>query len=1259
MWFKFKRLAKYSLVPIAFLLILLALISSLFRALTPWASQYKTEIEQNLSQTLHAEVTIKKMETAWYWFDPIIKLEEVSIQKGSHPVVQLKNLLLGINLLSSVRHWQIKPGVLYVEDVHLKLQEVRGHWQIEGLQFSNQMLVNERAYYASLLPLFFSQQKIIIKNLSAEFLSEAGKTLSLSPLNLYIVKQNGLYYLQGTAYLDVPAKTFFQMKATLSNPYDLHKINGEAFFSINHLSLADWQVFIEKWNVFNFVKILSGEGSLQLWLDWKKGHLTQAQGRIMVPQMSWKKAQQQDSIENFSSNFKWVSQYDSWELSLEKLNFILNNKKWPTNQLLIQYNTALNQYKIYIAHFLMHSLQTLPFFSDLWKLQLKGLLQDTQILVTQGQVNYLVTQFSHLQWQENDIFPGINNVSGAFHWEPTEGRLEVFGENTEIQFKGIVPLLFKQVAACIDWKELSQGLRISVDHFIVQHPDLLINFSGVLDEVKNKRPGYMQLFGQLSSHNAQQWLAYLPSQILKPKLERWLKNNIKKIDQLTAEMTLKGTGQDFPYDKVPGTFEIKGNIAGGEVIFAPHWPVTKEVDASFQWDKRNLEINLHHANVQGTIADNTNLLIKDIGLNREVLWIHSIIKAEAKSALEYILASPLAQKLILLKALQLSGNLNIDLHLEVPLYPENDEVLALGDLQLQDDQLLLNHIIKDLTLNHLYGNLQFNQAGIVRSVLSAQIATDPIHFAIRSIKEPIPSTEIKFDAQTSVQGLKKQFNLPFLSILQGHTDVSGLLLLTDQQDDLDHVYLNSSLQGVSINLPPPLGKTAKEVVPSSLEMTFNPQSELNLDFKYSNKLNSYLRFSDKNNTFQLQKGTIQVGKQPFSLLKGDGLHLTVQLPSVNFAEWWDVFKNIAVSQGQPSLLKQLTSMEFVVDQFNLYNQIYHDVKLHATKNISQWDIDLKQSMLTGIIHYFPKKNAVDASFSHFILPTSYESQSSPFYLTPAMIPNLTLQINNLIWGDYNLGKVGLKGHVDKDSWTLESGQISTPLYTLNAKGIWLKKKNKNLTQMEGTINCQYLEKILALFNIIPAVEAKKGTLVFNTTWPGSFMQFSLASLTGELFLQLKDGRITHLDKETEEKLGLGKLLSVLSLQTIPRRLKLDFSDLSEGGYSFDEFKGNFKVNKGLMQTQNSQVDGPIAYATMKGKLNIAKRLYDLQLEVYPHITASLPIVATIAGGPIAGFATWVASKLIAQSIQKINGYTYKISGPWQQPVVQQINFIKP
>ena len=261
-----------------------------------------------------------------------------------------------------------------------------------------------------------------------------------------------------------------------------------------------------------------------------------------------------------------------------------------------------------------------------------------------------------------------------------------------------------------------------------------------------------------------------------------------------------------------------------------------------------------------------------------------------------------------------------------------------------------------------------------------------------------------------------------------------------------------------------------------------------------------------------------------------------------------------------------------------------------------------------------------------------------------------------------LGQGVFKSTATKDNWHVDTFHLESDAYTFDAQGDWRVSKGVNESSSDAKLHIKKLSSMLLLWDISPVVEAKQGDIEFKGKWSGSPEDFSLKRLNGEMAISFKKGRVTHLSKETEETLALGKLLSILSLQTIPRRLQLDFSDLSKDGYSFDVFKGNFVLNHGVMKTDDSYIDGPVAYATMKGDLDLDKKLYNLDLHVSPHITASLPIVVAIAGGPIAGpiagIATWVASKIINKGVEKISGYTYKISGPWLEPVVQQVHIFK-
>lgn len=70
------------------------------------------------------------------------------------------------------------------------------------------------------------------------------------------------------------------------------------------------------------------------------------------------------------------------------------------------------------------------------------------------------------------------------------------------------------------------------------------------------------------------------------------------------------------------------------------------------------------------------------GKNKENLLVTGKIDASVQKMINYVMASPLRKKLTLLKMLSIKGSALLDLSVQVPLYPENDDVLAKGNLNL-------------------------------------------------------------------------------------------------------------------------------------------------------------------------------------------------------------------------------------------------------------------------------------------------------------------------------------------------------------------------------------------------------------------------------------------------------------------------------------------------------------------------------------------------------------------------------------------------
>lgn len=1255
-------------MPLAVLIIIAAVVSSLFRALTPWARQYKTEVEQHLSTILGEAVTINTMETGWYWFEPVIKLKQVSVSDGHQAVVKLDKLLVGINLFSSLWHWQLQPGILYIEDLHLNLRQTRTSWQIEGIDaFETKNKVINQASSQAVLGWILSQQKIVIKNLSAHVNMLDGTIIPVFRLNLNISNHSGHFKIKGGGLLAQTSATSFQLLANLRlDPYALNKASGNLFFAAKQVLVAQWQGFAPSSN-FN---IQGGNGGFRVWVDIAEGHITNIQTKLNFHNLAWIETQTNTSqlVQTLKANMAWKPTKTGWELAADQIRLRLGDRGWPKNSLLIRYNQESKAYFIYVKHIVLRSLLETAIvwpesISGILAAKPEGRLYDSQIEIDQSGLHYVLSRFSKLGWQPNDRLPGMSNLTGVLHWQPEEGRLEFDGTDALITAKNKPAISFSTINAAVSWQQLTDGLQIKAERFVLNHPQLQLNIVGAMEGISENSKGRITMKAEFSATKAQQWLTYLPSASLKPKLNAWLKEDVKRITQASGELIIDGALADFPFDKQQGQFLLRGHLSGVNLYFAHGWPIVKDIEGYFRVDKRNLEADIVHANINKVIIDKGNLRIDDIGLDRENLLVHTQIKTPADKALSYVLSSPLKKKLASLAKLKMQGSLDLDLHLEAPLYPENDDVLARGELQFENDEIEVQQGKNKISLTALNGHLSFDQDGILGSGFKANLLNFPVNMAIQSIHVPKPYTRVSIDGRASAEVLNQQLNFPLLKLMNGSLGLESVLSLTDEPGEKDHLSLQSSMVGLSIDLPAPLGKLADLSRPLVVDMDFDAEQLNNLRFNYDNKLTGNLLFSPSSSALTVQKGEIHLGSGGQVEKKREGLQLLGSLASFDLQEWLAVKAKLGQSDEKMSLLDALSLVDLKLLQAAIGGQQFKSLGIKAVKvEPDKWAIHLNQVKVAADLYYRPKTNTLTGQFNKLQLENTLSStgmgKAVNSKLEPADLPNLNLRVRSLQLGELDVGELSLRTHSLPDLWQIDSCELNTPFYQLTAAGRWQQTASSNTTKLRANLSITDLAKSLERWKINPAVEAKRGELAFDGGWNGGLADFQLAKINGQLQMSFKEGRITHLSPETEEKLGLGKLLSILSLQTIPRRLKLDFSDLSKDGYSFDEFKGNFDLAKGILTTQDSYINGPVAYASMKGNLDLAKQHYNLDLKISPHITASLPIVATIAGGPIAGLATWVASKIINQGMQKISGYTYKVSGPWKEPIVEQVKIIK-
>ncbi|MEN9538066.1 MAG: hypothetical protein RLZZ126_301, partial [Pseudomonadota bacterium] len=177
----------------------------------------------------------------------------------------------------------------------------------------------------------------------------------------------------------------------------------------------------------------------------------------------------------------------------------------------------------------------------------------------------------------------------------------------------------------------------------------------------------------------------------------------------------------------------------------------------------------------------------------------------------------------------------------------------------------------------------------------------------------------------------------------------------------------------------------------------------------------------------------------------------------------------------------------------------------------------------------------------------------------------------------------------------------------------------------------------------------KGRIEGQVAWLGSPLGLDYPSLGGAFTVNVENGQFLKADP------GLAKLLGVLSLQSLPRRLALDFRDVFTEGFAYDFVRGDVKVVQGVASTNNLQMKGVSAAVLMEGKADLAQETQQLRVVVVPEINAGTASLFATVINPAIGLGTFLAQWILRRPLIESNTQEFLIEGTWADPKVTRID----
>jgi len=229
--------------------------------------------------------------------------------------------------------------------------------------------------------------------------------------------------------------------------------------------------------------------------------------------------------------------------------------------------------------------------------------------------------------------------------------------------------------------------------------------------------------------------------------------------------------------------------------------------------------------------------------------------------------------------------------------------------------------------------------------------------------------------------------------------------------------------------------------------------------------------------------------------------------------------------------------------------------------------------------------------------------------------------------------------------------LVVPEAHLQASGTWAPAMVTGGTRrmnMDFGIDLADSGKLAARFGWSEAVRGGKGRMQGQLAWDGSPLAPDFATMEGQVSLALESGQFLRAEP------GVGRLLGILSLQALPRRLLLDFRDVFQEGFAFDNVAGDVTVSRGRAESRNLRMRGVQAVVLMEGSADLVRETQDLHVLIVPEVNAGAASLAYAAINPAIALGSFLAQMVLREPLRAAGTREFRITGPMNEPKVVRV-----
>ncbi len=459
------------------------------------------------------------------------------------------------------------------------------------------------------------------------------------------------------------------------------------------------------------------------------------------------------------------------------------------------------------------------------------------------------------------------------------------------------------------------------------------------------------------------------------------------------------------------------------------------------------------------------------------------------------------------------------------------------------------------------------------------------------------------------------------------------------------VTVGSNLSGVALKFPAPFLKAPGDPTSLQLEFEFLPDGQLDVsgNLGATNRFVSVYRRPD--GQFRFERGTLAFGGAEPRLPMRDGISLTGDLALLNVSDWLDLSADAPIG----SSIDSLAGVNVEVSDLSVFGQELGAARVIIEPEPDHFSIDLESEPIAGHLDV-PRDlrgpAPIAASMSRVLLQA--QGGTGLQALDPRRFPGLSIDIDEFAIGMRRLGTFSAEVQRDPMGLRLVSFDARTESYSASGSGAWFGGFDGAETRLAFSLNAENVAGAMAELGYDPVIEGSSADLTASLYWPGGPSGDWMTHVNGDIGLLVEDGSMLDIDP------GAGRVVGLMSIVALPRRLALDFRDVFNRGFAFDEISGDFVIIDGDAYTDNLKLSGPAAEIGVVGRTGLRDRDFHQQAVVTAEPSNMLPTVGGLIAGPGVGAALLIFTRIFKEPLKGIGRAAYCITGDWDDPVVDRL-----